>query len=117
MFNKKLAHTQSYVFFASLPVSKLSLLNANYITVLVFTLVGAGILSLYGISNDNYSSNTININFTLPFSFIFINLFSIIFFFMIFIYQMVEYIYIFSYVMILNNIESYDYCDVIASYI
>src|SRR5699024_6895152 len=45
-FNKKLGHKQAYDFFASLPVSKLSLLNANYITVLVFTLVGAGILSL-----------------------------------------------------------------------
>jgi len=98
-FNKKLGHKQAYDFFASLPVSKLSLLNANYITVLVFTLVGAGILSLYGISNDNYSSNTININFTLPFSYIAINLFAIPLGFKRFIEQKAEYISFIPYVL------------------
>src|SRR5699024_5490575 len=44
-FNSKLGHKHAYHFFASLPVSKLSLLNANYLTVIIFTLIGAGILS------------------------------------------------------------------------
>lgn len=98
-FNKKLGHKQSYDFFASLPVSKLSLLNANYITVLVFTFIGAGILSLYGISNDNYTNNTININFTLPFSYIAINFFAIPLGFKRYTEQKAEYISFIPYVL------------------
>src|SRR5699024_8645287 len=69
-FNSKLGHKHAYHFFASLPVSKLSLLNANYLTVIIFTLIGAGILSLYGATNNDFSKDAININFTLPFSYI-----------------------------------------------
>ncbi|MFQ3790991.1 phenol-soluble modulin export ABC transporter permease subunit PmtB [Staphylococcus nepalensis] len=76
-FNSKLGHKHAYHFFASLPVSKLSLLNANYLTVIIFTLIGAGILSLYGATNNDFSKDAININFTLPFSYIAINLFAI----------------------------------------
>ncbi|HLR18658.1 MAG TPA: ABC-2 transporter permease [Staphylococcus sp.] len=75
--NSKLGHRMSYDFFGSLPVSKKALLNANYLTVLIFTLVGAAILSLYNMPNSNISTNNVNVNFTLPFSYIAINFFAI----------------------------------------
>ena len=59
--NSKLGHSNAYDFFGSLPVSKKDMLNANYVTLILFTLIGAGILSL----------------FTLPYSYIAINFFAI----------------------------------------
>lgn len=45
--NSKLGHSNAYDFFGSLPVSKKDMLNANYVTLILFTLIGAGILSLF----------------------------------------------------------------------
>ncbi|WP_409328150.1 phenol-soluble modulin export ABC transporter permease subunit PmtB [Staphylococcus pseudoxylosus] len=76
-FNSKLGHKMSYDFFASLPVSKKALLNANYVTVLMFTLVGAAILSLYNIPDSNVSADQLNLNVMVPYSYITINFFAI----------------------------------------
>ncbi|MDG0844319.1 ABC-2 transporter permease [Staphylococcus equorum] len=76
-FNSKLGHRIAYEFFGSLPVSKKALLNANYLTVIVFTLIGAVILSLYTMPNSNVSSSDININISMPFSYIAVNFFAV----------------------------------------
>ncbi|WP_213470994.1 phenol-soluble modulin export ABC transporter permease subunit PmtB [Staphylococcus caprae] len=73
--NRRLGGSQSYLFFGSLPVSKKDLLNANYISCIVLTLIGALIISLYG-----YETNTIktdSISFSTTYSFIIANFFSI----------------------------------------
>ncbi|WP_251942676.1 ABC-2 transporter permease [Staphylococcus sp. Marseille-Q5304] len=76
-FYSKLGHRRAYDFFGSLPVSKKDLLNANYITVLVFTLVGAGILSLYNMPDSNLADSDVNFNYTIPISYMTINFFAI----------------------------------------
>ncbi|WP_436861187.1 phenol-soluble modulin export ABC transporter permease subunit PmtB [Staphylococcus caeli] len=75
--NAKLGHPMAYDFFGSLPVSKRDMLNANYVTMIIFTLVGAAILSLFNIPNSNVAASEINFNLTLPYSYIAINFFAI----------------------------------------
>ncbi|PHK49486.1 phenol-soluble modulin export ABC transporter permease subunit PmtB [Staphylococcus edaphicus] len=75
--NSKLGHAKAYDFFGSLPVSKKEMLNANYITLILFTLIGAGILSLFNVPNSNVAASDINIDITLPYSYIAINFFAI----------------------------------------
>lgn len=65
------------IFFGSLPVSKKDMLNANYVTLILFTLIGAGILSLFHIPNSNFAASGISIDVTLPYSYIAINFFAI----------------------------------------
>lgn len=65
------------IFFGSLPVSKKDMLNANYVTLILFTLIGAGILSLSHIPNSNFAASGISIDVTLPYSYIAINFFAI----------------------------------------
>ncbi|KRG08815.1 phenol-soluble modulin export ABC transporter permease subunit PmtB [Staphylococcus sp. NAM3COL9] len=76
-FNSKLGHRMAYDFFGSLPVSKRSLLNANYLTVIIFTLLGAAVLSLYTMPNSNISTSNINFNISMPFSYIAVNFFAV----------------------------------------
>ncbi|MDN5638860.1 MAG: ABC-2 transporter permease, partial [Staphylococcus equorum] len=76
-FNSKLGHRMAYDFFGSLPVSKKSLLNANYLTVVIFTLVGAAILSLYTMPNSHVSTSNIDFNISMPFSYIAVNFFAV----------------------------------------
>lgn len=52
--NRRLGGSSSYYFFYSLPVSKRDLLNANYMTCILLTFIGALIISLYG-----YNTSTI----------------------------------------------------------
>lgn len=54
--NRRLGGTNSYYFFGSLPVSKKDLLNANYITCVVLTLLGALIISLVGMEQVRLQS-------------------------------------------------------------
>lgn len=75
--NSKLGHSNAYDFFGSLPVSKKDMLNANYVTLILFTLIGAGILSLFHIPNSNFAASGISIDVTLPYSYIAINFFAI----------------------------------------
>ena len=91
-FNSKLGHKMSYDFFASLPVSKKALLNANYVTVIMFTLIGAAILSLYNIPDSNVSADQLNLNVMVPYSYITINFFDIPIAFKRYIEQKSEYI-------------------------
>lgn len=73
--NRRLGNRQAYLFFESLPVSKKDMLNAHYITCLIFTLVGALIINLYG-----YKANTIQadtIYFSSSYSFIISNFLSV----------------------------------------
>ncbi|MEB7675315.1 phenol-soluble modulin export ABC transporter permease subunit PmtB [Staphylococcus equorum] len=76
-FNSKLGHRMAYDFFGSLPVSKKSLLNANYLTVIIFTLVGAAILSFYTMPNSHVSTSNIDFNISMPFSYIAVNFFAV----------------------------------------
>ncbi|MCD8918758.1 phenol-soluble modulin export ABC transporter permease subunit PmtB [Staphylococcus gallinarum] len=76
-FHSRLGHKQSLDFFGSLPVSKKALLDSTYITILLFTLIGAGILSLYNIPSSTVSKTGISYSITLPFSYIAINLFAV----------------------------------------
>ncbi|RIP09274.1 hypothetical protein BUZ14_18450, partial [Staphylococcus gallinarum] len=69
--------SNAYDFFGSLPVSKKDMLNANYVTLILFTLIGAGILSLSHIPNSNFAASGISIDVTLPYSYIAINFFAI----------------------------------------
>ena len=75
--NSKLGHSNAYDFFGSLPVSKKDMLNANYVTLILFTLIWAGILSLSHIPNSNFAASGISIDVTLPYSYIAINFFAI----------------------------------------
>ncbi|BCU52767.1 putative nucleic acid-binding Zn ribbon protein [Staphylococcus auricularis] len=61
-FHSKLGDNKVYHFFASLPVSKKDMLNANYITVLLFTFIGAAIFGLYNVigNQDNVTSQFTN---------------------------------------------------------
>ncbi|RIL19355.1 phenol-soluble modulin export ABC transporter permease subunit PmtB, partial [Staphylococcus gallinarum] len=76
-FHSRLGHKQSLDFFGSLPVSKKALLDSTYITILLFTLIGAGILSLYNIPSSTVSKTGISYSITLPLSYIAINLFAV----------------------------------------
>lgn len=76
-FHSRLGHKQALDFFGSLPVSKKALLDSTYITVLLFTFIGAGILSLYNIPNSTVSKTGISYDITLPLSYIAINLFAV----------------------------------------
>lgn len=73
--NRRLGGTNSYYFFGSLPVSKKDLLNANYITCVVLTLLGALIISLYGYETNQIKTDSIY--FSTTYSFIVANFFSI----------------------------------------
>lgn len=73
--HKRLGGSNSYFIFGSLPVSKKDLLNANYITCLIFTFLGALVLYLY---DDNSMSLGVNdIYFPTFFNFIVANFLSI----------------------------------------
>lgn len=58
-FHKRLGGNQAYLFFASLPVSRKSMLNANYVTCILFTLIGALVITLYGYQSDSIRANAI----------------------------------------------------------
>lgn len=73
--NRRLGGPQSYLFFASLPVSRKELLNANYISCIVLTAIGALIISLYGYETSTIKTNSII--FSTTYSFIIANFFSI----------------------------------------
>lgn len=73
--NRRLGGSQSYLFFGSLPVSRKDLLNANYISCIVLTIIGAIIISLYGYETS--SIKTDSITFSTTYSFIIANFFSI----------------------------------------
>ncbi|MCU5746178.1 ABC-2 transporter permease [Staphylococcus sp. SQ8-PEA] len=60
------------LYFKSLPVSKKQLLNANYLTMLIFTLFGAIVLTIYTIPYIKFG-----LGYTIPFSYIAINFFTI----------------------------------------
>ncbi|MCG7339909.1 ABC-2 transporter permease [Staphylococcus sp. ACRSN] len=76
-FHSRLGHKRAFDFFGSLPISKKDLLNSHYLTILMFTLIGAGILSLYNIPNSTVTKTGISYSITLPFSYIAINLFAV----------------------------------------
>ena len=58
--NRRLGGNDSYYFYMSLPVSKKQLLNANYITCIVLTLVGTLVISLYAYEADVIEPNSIS---------------------------------------------------------
>ncbi|MDH9162330.1 MULTISPECIES: phenol-soluble modulin export ABC transporter permease subunit PmtB [Staphylococcus] len=100
-FYSKLGHKHTYDFFGSLPVSKKALLNANYLTILIFTIVGASILSLYNMPNSDIAKNTINISFTLPFSYITLNFLAVPIAFKRYTEQKSEYISFLTYLLVM----------------
>ncbi|ORN66603.1 phenol-soluble modulin export ABC transporter permease subunit PmtB, partial [Staphylococcus aureus] len=55
--NRRLGGNDSYYFYMSLPVSKKQLLNANYITCIVLTLIGTLVISLYAYEADVIEPN------------------------------------------------------------
>ena len=73
--NRRLGGSSSYYFFYSLPVSKKDLLNANYMTCILLTFIGALIISLYGYNTSTIKTDSIY--FSTTFSFIVGNFFSI----------------------------------------
>ena len=67
--NRRLGGSSSYYFFYSLPVSKRDLLNANYMTCILLTFIGALIISLYGYNTDiPYIAYIVGIMVVLPFT-------------------------------------------------
>ena len=66
---------QAYWFFGSLPLSKKQMLNANYITMLIFTLGGAIVLGLYSIPLS--VMNGMNWTYAIPLVYVAVNFFTI----------------------------------------
>lgn len=58
-FHRRLGGDKAILFFASLPVSRKNMLNANYITCILFTLFGAVVITLYGYESDSIQTNSI----------------------------------------------------------
>ncbi|MCI2948585.1 ABC-2 transporter permease [Staphylococcus caledonicus] len=57
--NRRLGGKTSYLFYESLPVSKKDMLNANYISCIVLTLIGAIIIGLYNFQAANVEVNSL----------------------------------------------------------
>lgn len=56
---RRLGHNQAYLFHHSLPVSKMQLLNAHYVTVMMLTAFGALLIWSYGIRESMIDFNGI----------------------------------------------------------
>ncbi|MBO0927960.1 phenol-soluble modulin export ABC transporter permease subunit PmtB [Staphylococcus sp. 30400_3112M30941] len=73
--NRRLGGNDSYYFYMSLPVSKKQLLNANYITCIVLTLLGTLVISLYAYRSEVIEPNSIY--FSTAYAFVISNFLSI----------------------------------------
>ncbi|MGT2334170.1 phenol-soluble modulin export ABC transporter permease subunit PmtB [Staphylococcus aureus] len=58
--NRRLGGNDSYYFYMSLPCAKKQLLNANYITCIVLTLIGTLVISLYAYEANVIEPNSIS---------------------------------------------------------
>ncbi|UDI77899.1 ABC-2 transporter permease [Staphylococcus taiwanensis] len=73
--HRRLGGKTSYLFYESLPVSKKDMLNANYITCIVLTLLGTAIIALYNFQSTNIEVN--NLRYSTAITFLTVNFFSI----------------------------------------
>ena len=73
--NRRLGGKTSYLFYESLPVSKKDMLNANYISCIVLTFIGAIIIGLYNFQATNVEVNSLR--YSTMISFIAVNFLSI----------------------------------------
>ena len=70
--HRRLGGKEAYLFYESLPITKKELLNANYLTCIILTILGTLIIGLY-----NFQSTNIELRYSTALSFLSVNLFSI----------------------------------------
>lgn len=73
--NRRLGGKEAYLFYESLPITKKELLNANYLTCIILTILGTLIIGLYNFQSTNIQVN--ELRYSTALSFLSVNLFSI----------------------------------------
>lgn len=73
--HRRLGGKESYLFYESLPITKKELLNANYLTCIILTILGTLIIGLYNFQSTNIQVN--ELRYSTALSFLSVNLFSI----------------------------------------
>lgn len=73
---RRLGHREAYIFYHSLPVSKLQLFHAHYLTVILLTAFGALLIQLYDVQETMVDFN--GITFSTFWLYISVNLFTFI---------------------------------------
>ena len=73
--HRRLGGKEAYLFYESLPITKKELLNANYLTCIILTILGTLIIGLYNFQSTNIQVN--ELRYSTALSFLSVNLFSI----------------------------------------
>ena len=65
--HRRLGGKEAYLFYESLPITKKELLNANYLTCIILTILGTLIIGLYNFQSTNIQVNELRYSTALSF--------------------------------------------------